>query len=372
LRERTVNERKRWRVPALAMAVAMSITACGGADDGDADPTTDEPTAAEADEGDEGDETEEPAPEPPADPVTLEIMMYPGQTYRLPLFIAEQEGYLAEAGIEIEEVPQPANLSGVQGLEATGADIAILATATLAQGWQAGADVDFFCGSIPILQTTLMAAPDSDLPSTADGASWEEVLEGLSGTTIGIQTPIGSGLHLIFESVLETYGVTDVTFVNTGVQANLVEAALANGDVDVAQASPSTTQALEVSGAAEPILYMPDGPEEYQTLYGSGWVAPRAWVEENPELATGFCDALDRALDFINDDANAEATEALLQEDLGIEGEVATMVRGTFAEYSSAIDPESFQSTLDGFVELGILEADPEPTYEEMVSAPSS
>jgi ABC-type nitrate/sulfonate/bicarbonate transport system substrate-binding protein len=333
------------------VALGMVVAGCGGDDDDDA-----------ADSN--GDDA-------PAELETVTIMMFPGLVYRTPILLAEQEGFFADHGIEIEEVAQPGNLPGIQGLEATGADAGLFAVSTLAQGWQAGSEVAFFCGSQQFIETSLLAAADSDLPSTEDGDSPEDVYEALSGTTIGIQTPLGSGLHLFFQAAIEAEGVSDVTYINTGVQPPVVTAALANGDVDVIQTSPTTTQQLLESGDAKRLLYMPEENEAYGINYGSAFGAPRAWLDENPELAANFCAAIDEANQFVQDDANADTVEQMIMQDTGVTADVAALVREESGPgFQAEIPEDRFQETLDIFVDLGVLQATPEPTFDAIVVVP--
>lgn len=299
---------------------------------------------------------------------TVKVMMFPGQAYRLEPLVAEQEGFFEDHGIKMEITDQPPTLQGIQGLYATDSDVGQVTVGTLGQGVQAGDEAKFFCGGIDVLQTSLMVPTDSTLPSTADGASWEEVLQSLEGKKIGIQTPVGSGLQLIFAAALEEAGVTDVTYVNLGGAPTGTIAALENGSVDVAQTNPPTTQYFEESGAAKSILYMSEGPTVYADYYGSGWVAPTTWLEENPDLATGFCDAMTEALEFIQDPANNETVTALFEEDSGLEAStVAKVVETAFSDFSTELDEAALQETFDGYVDLGIFEAEPALGYDDLV-----
>lgn len=293
--------------------------------------------------------------------------MFPGQGYRIPALLAEQEGFFAERGIEIEVVDQPGNVTGTQGLAATDSQVGYIAVSTLAQGWQAGEPCAYFCGGIDVIETSLFAPPGSDLPAMSEGASADEVLEALNGTTIGIQTPLGSGLQLFFEAAMEDEGVTGLEFINTGVQLPVVIAALDGGDVDAAQTSPALTQQLEHTGDGKELIYLPDHVEAYQ-LYGSGIVGDTEWLEENPETARAYCDAIDEALDFIADESNAGTVEQLISEDIGVDLAVAELVRQrSYPEYSTEIPEDVFNDTVQFYLDLGVLEAEPEPSYEELV-----
>lgn len=340
----------RFRMGAVAASVtlALGVVACGSDDDGGSGGTT----------GTGGTQT-------------IQLMMYPGQTYRAPILIAEQEGFLEKRGIKITTVPQPTNITGIQGLTATKSDVGIVATGTLAQGWQAGSKVAFFCGGIKVLQTSLVVKPDSTLPSTESGATWQDVLKSLSGKKIGVQTPIGSGLQKVFAAALEAAGVTDVTYVNLGTQAQIVQASLANGSVDAAQTNPTATEQLLTAKSVKRIIYMPDGPPEYQNYYGSGWVATTDWLTANPKLAADFCAAYDEGLQFIADDANKDKVNALLEKDTGVNADVADLVRTTtFEDFDTTIPADKFQETLDAYVKLGVLKPDPAPKASELIVVP--
>ena len=299
---------------------------------------------------------------------TVKVMMFPGQAYRLEPLVAEQEGFFEDHGIKMEITDQPPTLQGIQGLYATKSDVGQVTVGTLGQGVQAGDEAKFFCGGIDVLQTSLMVPTDSKLPSTEDGASWEEVLKSLDGKKVGIQTPVGSGLQLIFAAALEEAGVKDVTYVNLGGAPTGTIAALENGSVDVAQTNPPTTQYFEESGAAKSILYMSDGPKVYADNYGSGWVAPTAWLDDNPELATEFCAAMTEALEFIKDPANKENVSALFEKDSGLEPKtVSKVVEVAYSDFSTELDETTLQNTFDSYTDLGILKAEPEMTYDTLV-----
>ncbi len=302
---------------------------------------------------------------------TVRVMMFPGQSYRLPVVLAEQEGLFEARGIELEFTEQPANLQGMQGLQATDSDIGIVTVGTLGQGFQAGDPGVFFCGGISVLQTMLVAPADSDLPSTEDGATWQEVLQALEGKKIGIQTPVGSGLQLILAAALAEAGVEDVTYVNLGGGSAASIAAIDNGSVDVAQFTPPGTQHVLDAGSGKPLLYMSEGPTTYRDYYGSGWVAPPEFVEERPETAAAFCDVIDEALEFIRDPANRETALDTLVEDTGITRSVAELVLDqAYDDFSTELDRDRLQSTFDAYVDLGIFEPEPEPSYEVLVDDP--
>jgi NitT/TauT family transport system substrate-binding protein len=290
--------------------------------------------------------------------------MYPQQVYRVPVLLADQQGIFEDHGIEISIVPQPANLTATQGLAATGSDVGLITPATLGQGVQAGDDAVMFCGSQNILAVGFLAAADSELPTVPEGASAEEVITAFSGLKVGTQTPIGSGLQLMVASVLEGNGATDLTWINSGVQAPVVSAALDNGDVDVAQMSSPTFEQMVIDGIANEVIWMPDHPDIW-SIYGSAFTGPRNWVEENAELTTEFCTAIDEANAWMIE--HPDESKALLVEDSGSTPEAADAVWERIDTYVTEIDQEQLDATYDLLREVGVLQPEPEVTFESTV-----
>lgn len=300
------------------------------------------------------------------------MMAFPGQSYRLPFLVADQEGYFKDNKISFKFVDQPSTITGTQGMAATKANLGFLSTVTEVQGYQAGQTYPFFCGGIDVLQTTLIADTNSDLPSMDDGATWQEVLQGLKGKKIGIQTPVGSGLQILFSAALKEAGLsdTDVTYVNLGGVPTTVQAALAKGSVDVAQINPPGTQLLASQNYGKPLIYMSDGPEVYKNYFGSGLVGDPNWLKDNPDAAKSFCDAYTKAVAWIQDPANADDAAAILAKDTGVPEDAAkAVVTDTFGDFAT-IDDSTMQTTFDGFVDLGVAKPDPKPTTDNLVVHP--
>jgi ABC-type nitrate/sulfonate/bicarbonate transport system substrate-binding protein len=336
--------RTRFGAVALGLAVLAATAACGSDD------------TSEASSGSDGGLT------------TVKVMMFPGQGYRLEPLVAEDQGFFKDRGIKMEIVDQPPTLQGVQGLMATKSDVSQLTVGTLGQGVQGGNDAKFFCGGINVLQTSLMVPTDSKLPSVEDGATWEEVLQSLEGKKVGVQTPVGSALQLIFAAALKEAGVTDVTYVNLGGAPTGTIAALENGSVDVAQTNPPTTQYFQETKAAKPILYMSDGPKVYADYYGSGWASPTAWLDENPDLASDFCAAMKESLAYIQDPANKDSLAALFAKDTGLKESTALLVLDeAYDDYATELDESTLQETMEAYHDLGIFKPTPEMSTDVLV-----
>ncbi|GAA1637579.1 ABC transporter substrate-binding protein [Georgenia ruanii] len=298
----------------------------------------------------------------------IQVMMFPGVAYRLPVVIAEQEGYFEDEGVAIKEIPQPNNLPGIQALTSTKSQVGQFSVATVAQAAEAGEKVKMFCGHIGEVQSSVVANIDSDLPNMEEGASWEEVLKALDGKTFGVQVPVGAGFQLITAAAFEEVGVTDVTYVNVGGSNTTTGPALDNGDVEAAIASPPGTQFLTESGNQKVLAYLPDGPAAYRDWYGSGWAAPTAWLEAEPEAAAGFCRAVQRGIDYVQDPANADSVEEALVDDTGLPADIAALiVSSQYEPYSTELPQDVIEVTLKGYAASGVLSGASAVTYESLV-----
>jgi NitT/TauT family transport system substrate-binding protein len=300
---------------------------------------------------------------------SVQVMMFPGQAYRLPVLVGEQQGYFTKHGLKISVIAQPNNLQGAQAMVATKSQVGQLSTPTLAQGVANGSPVAFFCGGINVLQTTLIAKNGSSLQP----GSGTDVLKQLNGKKVGVQTPVGSGLQLLFAAALKDAGVTDVTYVNVGGGNNITLAALDKGSVDVAQVNPPGTQAITVGKSAKVLAYLPGpgGPPAYQ-LYGSAWTGQTSWLKDHPEAAKGFCDAISEALTWIKDPANTAAAAKVLSDDTKVDTTIATeLVKTVYADFSTDLPKDILTKTFQFYSQIGITKTDMSSQYDKLVQPAS-
>lgn len=297
----------------------------------------------------------------------VQVMEFPGQSYRVPIQIAEEQGYFKDEGIKFKSIPQPNNLQGMQAMQSTHSQVGVLSTATLTQGWQESKYGQAFCGNIDRLQTTLVALPDSTLPSVQDGASPEEALKALSGKKIGVQTPVGSGLQILFAAALEKAGVKNVQYVNIGGGNNITIGALKSHSIDVAQANPPGTQQMVSNKDVKELLYMPDASPIYAETYGSMFVAPTDWLKAHPDAADGFCSAIKKSLDYMRDKSNEKDVLSVIEKETGTTPDVAKEILPTFENYSVDLGTDKLQKTFDLFTQLGINKPEPKLTTDALV-----
>ncbi|CAI7973897.1 NitT/TauT family transport system substrate-binding protein [Frankia sp. Hr75.2] len=304
----------------------------------------------------------------PSDRDHLEVMLLPGSNL-IPVVTAQEQGFFDAAGLKVSVVDQPAQLGSVQALTATGAELTQISTASLIESWQAGASLTAVCGGQQTQLMTLLAAKDSALPSMDSGASPAEVLRNLDGAVIGFPTPEGTGFQKQFAAALANAGVRNVTYVNVGVAAPQVYAALTNGAVDVAASFPTAAQFILDSGKGKKLLLMPDGSPLYRDAYFTVWAGLPGWVEDNPEAARKFCTAIDQALTFLHEDANDAVTTARITKTLRVSPAVASraLADGVWDTYSVKFTKEQFDSTLDILLEAGVVADEKVPAYTDLV-----
>ncbi|WP_433496603.1 hypothetical protein ACQP1K_16515 [Sphaerimonospora sp. CA-214678] len=93
-------------------------------------------------------------------------------------------------------------------------------------------------------------------------------------------------------------------------------------------------------------------------------------LQERPESAKVFCDAVDEALTFIDDPADLAASASVPAADTGVSPEVANLVvEQAYKDFSTTLDKETLTRTFDMFVDLGIAKAEPRPNHDEPVAA---
>jgi ABC-type nitrate/sulfonate/bicarbonate transport system substrate-binding protein len=298
----------------------------------------------------------------------IQFMIFPGVANRLPVVAAIEKGYFAAENIDLEIVNQPDAIPGVQALISTKSQVGQFSVATVAQADQAGEDVKLFCGAIRVVQSSLMAPANTDLPSVGNGATPEQVLAALKDKRIGVQAPVGSGFQLLLKGTLDAAGATGVTYVNVGGSNAQADAAMQSGTLAAAITSPPGTQSLKASGNFKELLYMPAGPTQYKDFFGSAYGGPSAWLDQHPEQGQAFCRAVQKGMAFIKDPAHAEEATAILMKDTKLSQDLAkSVVSDTLGPYSTALPKDALEATLKGYRDFGVIKGSPEVTYGTIV-----
>ncbi|MGE3797153.1 MAG: ABC transporter substrate-binding protein [Thermomicrobiales bacterium] len=294
--------------------------------------------------------TPEALPEPPEDLTSVKMGYVPVSIFA-PVMIAQDKGYFAEEGLDVELVPFPGGSDPVV-LTATGElDLAIggagpafwnavaqdLPITVIAPGHQEG---------IPVA-TPLMISRDvclsGEITSVAD----------LAGKTVTVNAPGATEFWL--DAALSTGGLTidDVTVEALAFPDAI--AALEAGAIDAAMIGEPLATRAEQDGIA--VRLATDFPIEgvQPTLI----FANNSWLEENPELAEGFATGYMRAVVDLSENGFANATNlAIIESYTGVPAAlIAASVTPVYAT-DGIINVEGLQALQAFFRERGLLEYD--------------
>lgn len=264
-----------------------------------------------------------------------------------PFFVAEQEGYFEEAGIDV-------TIDGGKG-------------STYAAVNTASQVYDFGWGDLPSMIKFNAQNPGS--PLVVIYQSFDETpLAIISTKQNGINTPQdldgkkiagapGTAGFDVMGILLEASGATDVKIDWLPVAGELYASMLAKGDSNGSSGfTVSQAPALMTVGIPPEEITMLRFPDFGADLYGPAFFTTKAYAEENPETVRDVVSALNRATVEVMRDPQ-KGLEALKVRDPMISQDVEEyrmgIVRGHMltdyvkANGMSTVDPEKMQRTID-------------------------
>jgi NitT/TauT family transport system substrate-binding protein len=270
----------------------------------------------------------------------------------LPLYIAEQNAYFEEAGVDVEFIPVASPVERDQLIVTGEADGMITDVPGVALFNQDETRVQIVYTTRvslpegPIFR--LLAAPNSDITSPAD----------LAGVPIGVSE--GTIIEYLTFRMLEAEGVSDIA--TEPVPAIPVRfQLLMAGELKAATLPDPLAQAAIQLGAK---LITDDSQFAESEIAQSVLVFSAKFIDENPELVSGFILAWDKAVAELN--ADPEAYRALFLERVQVPEPVqATYAIPAFPQ--ALITSESvWEDTLAWMESQDLLES--APAYEDSVN----
>lgn len=268
-------------------------------------------------------------------------------TASLPLFIAEEKGFLREEGIAYEAVPIATSNQLVDGVIANNLDAFIEASAVpvLAVEVQSPGRLKVFSVS-----TITKKAPFDALLVKNDSPI--KTLSDLAGKGIGVFP--GSTATVLLKKYLSDKGVdiTGITFTPIPPQNQL--AALQDGSIDVLHAYEPTT-AIALSGGG------------YRQLFGSVYAdmlepnpqgvaaISSRFLQEHPDIAQKVIRALERAMIFMREH-DAEARQIMAKR-LKLDQSVAGRTIFLYMVPHQEIDSTILQKYADMLTNLGEIKS---------------
>ena len=210
-----------------------------------------------------------------------------------PLHLAVQEGFFEEEGLDVEIVETTGGAVSLPGVVAGDYDFAFLNVASLMIARDQGLDVEFIANGTTTTgepgadNIGIVAAADSELESTADLTGHQSTSNQLNNigdiaTRLAVDNAGGDG--------------GDVEFVELAFGE--AQAAVENGNVEAALlAEPYLTQAIDAGLNVISSPYAEAHPE----LDTGGYFTRSETVEAEPELVESFQNAINRALEYADE-----------------------------------------------------------------------
>ncbi len=299
--------------------------------------------------------------EPPRElrPITLALGYRPDVQFA-PFYVAQQEGFYADAGLEvtIEHHQAP----DVQRLVADGqAEFGVADATDVMIARTAGIPIRYVSTLYQSFPVALIGAA-ADVPADPSG---------LAGTSIGTPGKFGSSWHALL-ALLEAGGLTEADVeIREYPQFNQVDG-LSNGDVDLITGFRNNEPLrLEARGTEVGLLTVDD----VAPLPGPGMIVGDELLDADPELVRAFVDATAAAQAAVIADPElgfsaAEASVPTIAEDPEVaravlEATVELWEGDGFAD--GAIEQETWEAAYETMVRLGFI--DGSVPLEEMINS---
>lgn len=260
-------------VVALAASVALALSACSSS--AQADP------AATSDGG----------------MTTVRINQAFQSLLYLPLYVAEDQGFFAEEGIDIKISTGGGGTQSWSSVLGGSAEFSIQDPVFVPKTHESGGEGVVVAGIQNAPTVFIVGADDADVQSD---------LTLLEGKRV-VVSPEPDTTWAFMTNLIEQYGLQDVELVNVAIGNEL--AAVASGRADYALAvEPQVTQGVVENGLHVVYSFSAD-PAWYPFAFSSLTGLPD-WIEANPEAAQGVVTAFERASRAIYADQDAAVATA--------------------------------------------------------------
>ncbi len=288
----------------------------------------------------------------PAEPTRIRVAVLP-ILESLPMYVADQEGYFAAEGLEVELIPVSSAPERDQLMQSGQVDAMINeVVSVLFYNQESPQVVVVRFARVATAQAPLfriLAAKDSGIQS----------VEELAGAPIGISE--GTVIEYTTDRLLERAGLAPEQIAKVAVpkipdRLNL----LASGQLQAANL-PDPAASLAILQGAVPVIDDTTYPEISHSVISFS----RGFVEEHPEAVRGFLRALERAVEAVNGD------KSRWDDLLGQKKLLPPPLRGVYTlpdfPPASVPSPEQFNDALAWAQGKGLISTD--VPYESSVDA---
>jgi NitT/TauT family transport system substrate-binding protein len=264
------------------------------------------------------------------------------------IWLGEEQGFFEEEGINLDIQTTTGGAAAVPGVVSGDFDFAFGNTLSVMVAQDEGLDIRFVTNG-----TTTSGDAERDFSAVVVPADSDiQGPEDLAGKTVSVNNLNNIGDTTIRHVVEQAGGDPDsIEFVEVGFPD--APAALDRGQVDAAWIlDPFLTQVLDEGARAVSYNFVEFDPE----LDIAGYFTTAQRIEEDPELVESFQNAMNRSLEYANENPDE------VRDIVGTYTEISDELREKMAlpRYRTEFDRESFQKLGSAAVEYGSLNNEPD------------
>ncbi len=278
-----------------------------------------------------------------------------------PMYVAIEEGYFADEGIDITLVTGFGADKTMTALVSGEADIGFMGTESSIYAYMEGAE-DY---AVNFAQLTQRAGNFLVAREPMPDFSWNDlkgkyVLGGRAGGTP----------QMVFEYILKKNGIAPTTDleINQSIDFGSTAAAFSGGQADyTVEFEPSAT-ALETEGAGYVVASL--GVDSGYVPY-TAFCAKKSYIENHGDVIQAFTNALQKGMDYVADHSPDEIAKAIEPQFSDTDLETITKIVTRYYDQDTwkdnlVLEDDSFQLIQEILKEAGVLE-DAAP-YENLVT----
>lgn len=259
-------------------------------------------------------------------------------------YIAQKQGFFDEVGLTVEILPGADAAANLAQISSGDVDITTISWGVATTSVATGMPINVISGN-GLVNTErdnsgIVVPADSPIQTVAD----------LAGKNIAVQG-VRSGADVPMLQAIEAAGADWESVNEVGIPYSGMQAALEQGTVDAAFPADSFYQQMVDAGyrvIANPVREFQAGQPV------TVWAATTEWIAQNPDTAAKFNEAMAKAVDFYNDDANAEVLAEIVAEVKQISIEDARKVNHVPMQLE--IDPAAAQNMIDAYHKFGLID----------------
>lgn len=260
-----------------------------------------------------------------------------------PLYLAQQNGFFRDAGLDVTIRPLTSSPQGLSGLANGSVDIVAGANYVSYLEAQARGDAD-----LRVVSEAALAAPGLDQVVVSPRSGIRDVSQ-LAGRTIAVNTPPPNIQTLALDRVLAARGVDPRTVRYVPMPFAQAVGALGAGTLDAAWlVEPFVTQAEQAVGA-QPVVDPCSGPTAALPL--DGYFTTSRFAEQFPRTVAAFRSALARGAALA---ADSRATTSVLPGFAPVDGPTATLI--TLPNYPTTVQAARIQRVADLMTQAGMID----------------